>query len=248
MGPSVSVTVLVLLHSAAPVLSFNLLQLSRSYTCSAIQSSAMETHVRTAMLSFTNDDGTDGIEVPSPTAYVIQDDATGNEEVSSPTLLEEYGNSPGGVEVQSQAAQTKQKSKKDRFELRFTCKVCETRNAHSISRHAYTKGTVIVVCPGCNSTHLIADNLNWIEDDFRNIEEAMSRRGVPVTRIVRGDGGLDSVNLAEKEELAPAMSRAKGNDLEMIDGISEEQALRIREAVQAYKRRNRPGGANPKAM
>ena len=54
----------------------------------------------------------------------------------------------------------KPKSKQDRFELQFTCNVCESRNVHSISKHAYTKGTVIVTCPNCNSTHLVADNLN----------------------------------------------------------------------------------------
>ena len=81
--------------------------------------------------------------------------------------------------------QQKPKTKQDRFELQFTCNVCETRNTHSISRHAYTQGTVIVTCPGCNATHLVADNLNWIEDDFRNLEEVRvrpepSRRGQQV--------------------------------------------------------------------
>ena len=100
------------------------------------------------------------------------------------------------------------------------CNVCEAPNSHSISNHAYAKGTVprpspahappmpclctayappmphprpahvpptprpcpaytiawpprqvLATCPGCQSAHLIADNLNWIEDDFRNLEE-----------------------------------------------------------------------------
>lgn len=55
--------------------------------------------------------------------------------------------------------QKKAKTKRDRFQLQFTCNVCNGRNSHSISRHAYSKGTVIVTCPTCNSTHLIADNL-----------------------------------------------------------------------------------------
>jgi len=56
--------------------------------------------------------------------------------------------------------QKKPKSKQDRFELQFTCNMCVGRNVHSISRHAYSKGTVIVTCPSCNATHLVADNLN----------------------------------------------------------------------------------------
>ena len=54
----------------------------------------------------------------------------------------------------------KPKSKRDRFELQFTCNMCNGRNSHSVSRHAYNKGTVIVTCPHCNATHLVADNLN----------------------------------------------------------------------------------------
>jgi transcription initiation factor IIE alpha subunit len=78
----------------------------------------------------------------------------------------------GATEI---APQQQQKSKSDRFELQFTCNVCEGRNTHSISRHAYEKGTVIVTCPTCNSTHLVADNLNWIEDDFKNLEQVWRR-------------------------------------------------------------------------
>ena len=59
-----------------------------------------------------------------------------------------------------ESPQQKPKSKTDRFELQFTCNMCDSRNSHSISRHAYTKGTVIVTCPSCNATHLVADNLN----------------------------------------------------------------------------------------
>ena len=77
-----------------------------------------------------------------------------------------------------------------KFELQYTCAVCETKNNHRVSRlgkifiksinrfrcknsnlkltifHfiAYTKGVVITVCKGCMSRHLIADNLGWSKD------------------------------------------------------------------------------------
>merc|ERR1719230_2380770 len=92
-----------------------------------------------------------------------------------------------GAVLSSKGPQAKPKTKTDRFELAFTCNVCGGRNSHSISHHAYRKGTVIVTCPGCQATHLVADNLNWIEDDFSNLEEFMEKRGTPVTRVASGD-------------------------------------------------------------
>ena len=48
-----------------------------------------------------------------------------------------------------------------KFQLQYTCKICSTRNSHSVTRMAYRKGVVIAVCKGCHSKHLIADNLGW---------------------------------------------------------------------------------------
>ena len=142
------------------------------------------------------------------------------------------------------AKEQKPKSKQDRFELQFTCNVCEGRNVHSISRHAYNKGTVIVTCPNCKATHLVADNLNWIEDDFKNLEEFMEKRGTPVTNIATGGVAATAAAAAADtggdEEVTPQGPAA----VKPIDGISDEQAMRIREAVRANKRRNRQDGSS----
>lgn len=135
-------------------------------------------------------------------------------------------------------AQKKPKSKHDRFELQFTCNVCEARNSHSISRHAYTRGTVIVTCPGCNGTHLIADHLNWIEDDFKNLEELMAKRGTPVTRVV--NDGVAASAAASAAAASGGTEPASGgvprwatdSVPDRLDGIDKGQADRIRQAVR----------------
>ena len=216
----------------------------------------------------------------------------------------------------SKRPQKKPKAKRDRFELQFTCNVCSAPNSHSISWHAYTKGTVIATCPGCQSSHLIADHLSWIEDEFQTLEQYMASRGTPVRRLVTDGAGAQhasahhgaplpttpvlrlvtdgagaqhasahhgaplpttpvlrlvtdgagaqaasaaALEFVEEEALsvtgtngtapgtAPSVADLRRSwagtrgDVERIDGISDEQARRIRDAVRERKRRNRIG-------
>jgi hypothetical protein len=82
-----------------------------------------------------------------------------------------------------------------KFQLQYTCKVCGTRNSHSVTRMAYRKGVVIAVCKGCLSKHLIADNFGWnkyaggfdYDDGETNIEMYMANRDQEVRE--NGMGG-----------------------------------------------------------
>lgn len=89
-----------------------------------------------------------------------------------------------------------------KFELQYTCKVCNTRNCHLVSRigkckyflcrifhspsliafanfTAYREGVVITVCKGCESKHMIADNLgSGCLDGDANIEDYFKARGM----------------------------------------------------------------------
>merc|ERR1712129_15395 len=68
-----------------------------------------------------------------------------------------------------------------KFELQYTCKICDMRNSIKVSRQAYRHGVVIAVCKGCEAKHLIADNLGWstyiggFEGDT-NIEDYLETR------------------------------------------------------------------------
>jgi protein import protein ZIM17 len=72
----------------------------------------------------------------------------------------------------------------------FTCNVCQTRTVKRFTKHAYTKGVVMVQCPGCGNKHLLADNLGWFNDEFKNIEEMLVAKGEEVKRL-KGDIFLD---------------------------------------------------------
>lgn len=61
-----------------------------------------------------------------------------------------------------------------RMLIGFTCKKCQHRTHRTMSHHAYHHGIVLIECSGCQSRHLIADNLGWFRDTpnaARKIEE-----------------------------------------------------------------------------
>lgn len=69
-----------------------------------------------------------------------------------------------------------------RLQLTFTCTVpqCGTRSTHEFTKHSYTKGIVLVQCPGCKNRHLIADNLGWFAEskgEPRTVEEIVRAHG-----------------------------------------------------------------------
>ncbi|XP_004921710.2 DNL-type zinc finger protein-like [Bombyx mandarina] len=82
-----------------------------------------------------------------------------------------------------------QKKTEGKFQLMFTCKKCNTRNSKIITKLAYYKGVVIVICHGCENKHLIADNLNWFSDmeGKKNIEDIMAEKGETVQKIMSTD-------------------------------------------------------------
>lgn len=65
--------------------------------------------------------------------------------------------------------------------IAFTCKKCNHRSSHSMSKQAYTSGTVLITCPSCKSKHLIADHLKIFRDEHVNIEDILKAKGESVS-------------------------------------------------------------------
>ena len=53
-----------------------------------------------------------------------------------------------------------QRGKDPAYEITFTCRPCQERSAHRISKQGYHHGSVLITCPGCKSRHIISDHLN----------------------------------------------------------------------------------------
>ena len=70
------------------------------------------------------------------------------------------------------------------YVMLYTCRVCDTRSARRVSKHAYHHGTVLVRCPGCLGLHLIADHLGFVSDEPVDAEALLAARGdAPAARL-----------------------------------------------------------------
>ncbi|KAL7319047.1 hypothetical protein PS15m_002218 [Mucor circinelloides] len=96
----------------------------------------------------------------------------------------------------------------------FTCKVCNERSHHTMSKHSYTKGVVLIQCPGCKNRHLIADNLGWFKDGRTTVEDLVKEKGEAIRKIIVDDKGVERL----------------GDLMEWLPEITEEEKVKKEEA------------------
>ncbi|OBZ87825.1 Uncharacterized protein C24H6.02c [Choanephora cucurbitarum] len=93
----------------------------------------------------------------------------------------------------------------------FTCTVCEERSHHTMSKHAYTKGVVLIQCPGCKNRHLIADNLGWFKDSRTTVEDLVKEKGEAIRKVFVDEQGVERL----------------GDLMEWLPEITEEERIKL---------------------
>lgn len=106
-----------------------------------------------------------------------------------------------------------------KFKLQYTCKICSTRNSHTVTRMAYRKGVVIAMCKGCESKHLIADNLGWSNYDGGFAFD-------------KGETDIEKYMLNRNEEMKKSTGgREVDVDGEVEEALQEDIVLRVQKEV-----------------
>ncbi|KAJ2962227.1 hypothetical protein NQZ79_g2629 [Umbelopsis isabellina] len=109
----------------------------------------------------------------------------------------------------------------------FTCKVCEERSHHIMSKLSYTKGVVLIECPGCKNRHLIADNLGWFRDGKTTVEDLVKEKGEGIRKVIVAEDG----------------SEFGGNLMEWLPEIVEDEKQKKAQAkLQADKKKEETEG------
>ena len=101
----------------------------------------------------------------------------------------------------------------DKFLMMYTCKICSGRNAHMVSKIAYSHGMVVATCRHCKTKHLIADNerkLDFPKEYGRKIEEYLESKGERVQRLSVSEKDLEDNYLVDEDGVVSLVSKMAG--------------------------------------
>lgn len=101
----------------------------------------------------------------------------------------------------------------EKFLMMYTCKICSGRNAHMVSKVAYTSGMVVATCRHCKTKHLIADNerkLDFPVEYGRKIEEYLESKGERVQRVSVSPKDLEDNYLVDEDGVVSLVPKMAG--------------------------------------
>ncbi|PYH90356.1 zf-DNL-domain-containing protein [Aspergillus ellipticus CBS 707.79] len=150
-----------------------------------------------------------------PLTTLRNNSSSSNPDNDSPSPLTDR--SPNATTDAEHAEQNRiRRENEPAYQITFTCKPCDTRSSHRISKHGYHRGTILIKCPSCANRHVIADNLNIFFDKKQNLEDILNEQGA---KLKRGylDGDMEfwddgSVTPKEKGDGDAAAAGAKGGE------------------------------------
>jgi len=101
----------------------------------------------------------------------------------------------------AEEAKEEAKEQQPSYQLTVTCRPCQSRSTHTISKQGYHHGTVVIQCPGCKSRHLIADHLKIFGDTRRTLEDILKDNAEELKygRLLP-NGNIELMPRKEKEE------------------------------------------------
>ena len=178
-----------------------------------------------------DEEDTSPFALPAIGSSSFWDKADSSSNASFDTTTSDLTGNKNGIIISNEYASVVSK----KFKIQYTCKKCDTRNEHAVTRLAYRKGVVIAQCKGCFTKHWLADNLGWsnhiggfdFDNGERNIEQYMANKSQElvgsadekendvVMRVSQEVFDLESVLYKGKEgQLDDTMSTNKGKKVD----------------------------------
>ena len=71
------------------------------------------------------------------------------------------------------------------YQITFTCRPCQTRSSHLLTKQGYHHGTVLITCPSCHNRHVITDHLRVFQNEKSSLEDILRRKAPPGSDLAK---------------------------------------------------------------
>lgn len=111
-----------------------------------------------------------------------QQDKTSND--SGPSIVKPTFSQRGAAST-TPASTTPAEPLPRKFQMLYTCNLCEGRNLITVDRVAFTEGIVVARCKTCDAKHLVADNLSKLDfgEGKVTLDDILALRGEKAQKL-----------------------------------------------------------------